>query len=178
MNQITLSNITVLMKRQGLSDEFKEQLPLLLWPQIAGTQMTKLTEAVRVRQGILYLEATNHVVAQQLTLLKDAYIKKLNEALEDDVISDLRFRVAGKKQSTISPQLDDRSLLEIEKLDSILDEIEDDKLRASIESMMRFHLRINEQRKVEGGTICSTCGVYHDGEGQICYHCRVERNAK
>lgn len=165
------------MKRQGLTDQFKEQLPLLIWPQIAGPQMSRLTEASRVRQGIVYIEASNHVVAQQLTLLKDAYIKKLNEALEEDLISDLRFRVAGKKQKPLAVHPDDRSLLELEKLDNILDEVENDDLRDAVESMMKFHLRVNEQRKADGGTSCSICGVFHDGDGPICYHCEVEGNS-
>lgn len=185
MDGITIREIRAFFERLGLRREFHEQEPLLLWPEVAGPQMSRLTEALRVRQGILYVETSNPVVAQQLSLMKDAYLRKLNDLLGEERIVDLRFRVGRPLRSAPhsgeSPgggPGEQLSLLEREKLMKLLDEVNDPKLRAAFERLMLASAKLNRARQAQGGRRCEICGVYHDGEGDICYYCRLEGGAR
>jgi hypothetical protein len=179
MEKIDLQEIYKVFKRQGLSDEFDEQSSLLIWYEICSPQMSRLTQPLRVRQGILYIETANHVVAQQLNLLKDLYIKKLNEALGEERIQDLRFRVGsrgyGAKPSIAEAEPIQGSLLSPEEMSELLEFTQDERLRAIFARFINTHLRWNQIRKAEGCPPCTICGLYHEGQGSICYYCMVER---
>ena len=176
MRVITLTEIRRIFERQGLGKEFIEQEPMLLWPRVAGQQMSRLTQPLRVRQGILYIEAMNHVVAQQLNLMKNAYLNKLNGLLSEGRLIDLRFRVGGSSRP-LAPDPsggEQLSLLEQEKLEQLLDEAKDPQLRKAFESVMLALAKRDRERAARGYARCHVCGIHHDGEGQICYYCQQE----
>ncbi|MBI1730804.1 DUF721 domain-containing protein [Candidatus Acetothermia bacterium] len=178
MDKIDLQEIYKVFKRQGLSGEFEEQRSLLFWYEICGVQMSCLTQPLRVRRGILYVETANHVVAQQLNLLKDSYIKKLNQALGEEHIQDLRFRVGSRRYSTKPPVAnveETQSLLSQEEINELLEFTQDERLRSIFERLINTHLRRDRVRKAEGCAPCTICGLYHEGPESICYYCRVER---
>lgn len=178
MEKIDLQEIYKVFKRQGLSGEFEEQRSLLFWYEICGVQMSRLTQPLRVRRGILYVETANHVVAQQLNLLKDSYIKKLNQALGEEHIQDLRFRVGshGHRSKGPAAELDQTEiLLSQQEIKELLEYIQDEQLRSIFERLINTHLRRDRLRKAEGCATCTICGLYHEGPESICYYCRVER---
>ena len=179
MAKIHLLEIATVFRRQGLLDQFREQEPLLVWNEIAGENMAKLAAPLRVREGIFYIQVKNPVVAQQLEMLKDRYLKKLNEALIDTKITDLRFRV-GKIHVQSEPE---EPIMEPEQFDDslvskVLNEIEEGPLRDSLESMMRYHLTLDARRKQEGFKECTQCGSFHEETGSICYHCKAESGVR
>ncbi len=195
---ITLRDIRTLFERLGLAESFHEQEPLLLWPQVAGSQISRLTRPLRVRQGVLYVEAANHAVAQQLSLLKDAYLSKLNALLGEPRLRDLRFRVGSAfslrlrgeggpqgprrawawetgsrgESSSPSPDLD---LVERERIRRLVDELDDPKLKGIFEAWIQASVRRDRERARRGGKRCTTCGVHHEEEGDVCYYCELER---
>ncbi len=182
MGDITLGEIRTLLAHLGLEREFKEQEPLLFWPEVAGPQMSRLTEALRVREGVLYVEAANHVVAQQLRLMQDVYLKKLNALLGEPVIREIRFRVGSSFAARRAPRAQERvreqlSLLERERLAKLLDEVEDPKLRRAFEGFLLASLRRDQARRAQGGHRCPVCGVHHHEEDETCYYCRLEGRA-
>ena len=181
MTGITSGEIQEIFERLGLQREFHEQEPLLLWSEVAGPQMSKLTDPLRVRQGVLYVETANPVVAQQLSLLKDAYLRKLNRLLGEERILDLRFRVGGSMRpaqrgggSSGDASAEQLSLLDRERLVQLLDEVHDPELRASFERLILASAKLNRARQAQGGRRCAICGVYHDEGGDVCYYCRLE----
>lgn len=176
---ISLKEIRELFERLGASEQFYEQEPLLLWPQAAGPQMSKLTQPLRVRQGVLYIEAANHTVAQQLSLLKEVYLKKLNALLSEPQIHDLRFRVGssfpGVRPSPHDPPEGEQlNLLEREQISRWLDELDDPKLKKTFESWIRVSIQRDRERARRGEKRCKICGIHHDGGGEICYYCGLE----
>lgn len=176
MKQITLEEIRHIFERQGLAREFLEQEPLLLWPRVAGAQMSRLTQPVIVRNGILFIEAANHVVAQQLSLMKNAYLNKLNAFLSEGRLADLRFSVRGSvrhptKEAGEAEQL---SLLEQENLEKLLDETSDPKLRETMRQLFLALAKKDRARATLKWKPCEVCGVHHDGGQSICYYCQQE----
>jgi hypothetical protein len=176
---ISLKEIRELFERLGASEQFYEQEPLLLWPQVAGPQMSKLTQPLRVRQGVLYIEAANHTVAQQLSLLKEVYLKKLKALLSEPRIHDLRFRVGSSFPGARSSQHDPHegeqlNLLEREQISHWLDELDDPKLKEIFESWIKVSIHRDRERARRGEKRCEICGIHHDGDGEICYYCELE----
>jgi hypothetical protein len=175
MRPITLEEIRRIFERQGLGKEFTEQEPLLLWPRVTGEKMSRLTQPLRVRQGILYVEAANHVVAQQLSLMKDSYLNKLNAFVSEGRVVDVRFRVGdSSRPSREVRDAEQLSLLERERLEQLLDEAKDPDLRKAFESVILALARRDRGRAARGCAQCTVCGIHHDGEGEICYYCRLE----
>jgi hypothetical protein len=176
MEGIELQEIQRIFEREGLGEEFKEQEPLLLWPQVVGEQMSKLTQPLRVRQGVLYIEAASHVVAQQLSLLKEAYLNRLNELLGEERLADLRFRVSRSLKTLPheASEGEQLSLLERERLVRLLDELEDPHLREVFERLILAVAKRDQVRAAQGYKQCAVCGVHHDGQGEICYYCELE----
>ena len=185
---ITLRDIRALFERLGLAESFYEQEPLLLWPQVAGPQISRLTRPLRVRQGVLYVEAANHAVAQQLSLLKDAYLSKLNALLGEPRLRDLRFRVGSafslrlrrdreqeRGGTGAQAQGESLDLLERERIRRLVDELDDPKLKGIFEAWIQASVRRDRERARRGGKRCTTCGVHHEEEGDVCYYCGLER---
>jgi predicted nucleic acid-binding Zn ribbon protein len=57
----------------------------------------KQTEAVRMKNGILYVATTSSTWAQELSFLKKEIIKKFNQRAGEEAIRDIRFSVKGEK---------------------------------------------------------------------------------
>ncbi len=177
MRRITLPEIRRLFERQGLGKEFEEQEALLLWPEVAGPQMSRLTQPLRVRDGVLYVEAANPVVAQQLSLMKEAYLSRLNELLGEKRLIEVRFRAGRALRMPVQDQRaegEQLSLMEREQVKRLLDELEDPHLREGFERWILGLIRRERLRAAQGWTRCRLCGVHHDGPGEICYYCKLE----
>lgn len=66
---------------------------LLLWPEVVGPELARLTKA-RSQQGrVLFVEAQDSVLANFLTMQRHVFLERLQAKLGDDSISELRFAV-------------------------------------------------------------------------------------
>ena len=175
-SQISLSDLRAFFRREGLDDEFDEQAPMLVWFQVAGEQMNRLARPQRVRGDTLYVEVANSVVAQQLSLLKDDYLQRINARLQDRQLADLRFRVGSFKPPAREDEVDleQLDLLTSGELREALDDIEDPKLREVFEQWILTNARIDRRREVAGGQACPDCGIHHDETTELCYFCKLE----
>jgi hypothetical protein len=178
---IGLETIREIFQRNGLGEEFREQEPLLFWSRVAGEPLARLTDPMRVSQGVLYIEVNNHVIAQELSLMKDAYIKKINELLGESRVQDIRFRVRTNSPSQTMTPPDESgiqlSLLEREEMERVLDELEDPQLREAFAGLMNALAVADRARQAQGGHRCAVCGVHFTDEGELCFNCQLERGA-
>lgn len=169
-----------LFERHGLSKEYKEQRPLFVWRQIVGPVIERLTCPLWVMNGVLHVEAATHVVAHELSLMKADFIKRINEALGEACLSDIKFKVRAeargeKNGSRIglaeAPLLDE----EREQIQKIAADIKDDRLREALEHLLSTLKKLEKARQRLGWRRCVRCGVFHDGEGALCFNCEYER---
>ena len=176
-SQISLSDLRAFFRKQGLTAEFDEQAPMLAWFQVAGEQMSRLTRPQRVRGDTLYVEVANSVVAQQLNLLKDDYLQRINGRLQHRPLSDLRFRVGSFKPPARDDEVDleQLDLLKTGEVREALDEIDDPQLREVFEQWILTNARIDRRREVAGGRECPNCGIHHGESSELCYFCRLEK---
>ncbi|MFH1684537.1 MAG: DUF721 domain-containing protein [Candidatus Margulisiibacteriota bacterium] len=68
---------------------------LSLWEKVVDERVGKHTEAIKIRNGILYVSASSPAWAQELTFLKRDIIKKFNLQAGKEVINDIKFKSGG-----------------------------------------------------------------------------------
>ncbi len=166
--------------RHGLGEQFHEQEPLLLWEEAVGERVARLTAPLRARKGIIFIEAQNHVLAQELSLLKEGYIKRLNELLGEERVRDIRFRVGAggplREQEEEPVRLEEVALSEEEQeeIARLVSDVEDKRLRNALRNFLITERRIEHVREERGFARCPRCGVLHRGEVELCFHCQLE----
>lgn len=81
-----------LVQDLGLSKKLREYDVLTSWHRIVGEQIARVTTAQRVNKGILYVGVSSAPWRTELTMKRRALIERINEALGQPVIKDIRFR--------------------------------------------------------------------------------------
>lgn len=179
---MTLTEILGLLRqiftRHGLAEEFQEQEPLFLWEEAVGERIARLASPLRVREGILFVEVKSHVLAQELSLLKEDYIRKLNRLLGEERVRDIRFRVGGLPQTPAEKpvRLEEVPLSpkEQEEIEELVSDLEETRLREALRAFLITERRIEKLRLERGFKRCTRCGgLYKDG-GELCLYCRLE----
>jgi hypothetical protein len=165
----------------GLAEEFREQEPLFLWEKAVGEQVARLAKPLRVREGTIFVEVESHVLAQELNMLKEEYIRKINDLLGEERVRDIRFRVGGPLRERVgatqaSPLLEEVPLSaeEQEEIEHLVSDVEDKRLREALRAFFITERRIERVREERGFTRCPRCGVLHSGNGELCFYCQLE----
>jgi len=182
MNEISLETIRAIFERNGLGEEFREQEPLLLWPRVAGKGFAHLTEPLRVTHGVLYIGVRHHAVSSELNTMKQAYLKELNQLLDEPRLQDIRFQVLSNPSFRPKISADESgiqlNLLEREEMERILDELKDPELRAAFADLMSALAAADRTRQAHGWRRCALCGLHllrEGDQGEICFNCQLER---
>jgi len=161
------------LRRYNLAEEFERQRVIALWPEVVGTQIARLTEAVEFRSGRLTVKVSSPSVAQELALLRGNYIARLNERCGEQLVEEIKF-VPGRFSAPrevppvkLPPQARDEAR-------DLFKAISDRKLRRSFERLYLTLRRREESLLAAGGKRCSRCGAVFLGEGDLCPGCRFD----
>ncbi len=84
------------LKKSGLNSGVQQQEALKIWGKTVGNKISKNTEPMSVKNGILVIKTTNPVWKQELQIQKTEIIKKLNNRLKKNIIKEIRFKWAIK----------------------------------------------------------------------------------
>ena len=68
---------------------------LSLWERVVDERVGRQTEAIKIRNRVLYVSTTTSAWAQELSFLKREIISKFNAAAGREAIHDIRFRAGG-----------------------------------------------------------------------------------
>ena len=80
------------LKKSGLKSGVEQQKALKLWGEAVGNKISKNTEPMSVKNGVLVIKTTNSVWKQELQIQKIEIIKKLNKRLKKNIIKEIRFK--------------------------------------------------------------------------------------
>ncbi|MBU0672057.1 MAG: DUF721 domain-containing protein [Candidatus Margulisbacteria bacterium] len=69
---------------------------LSLWEQVVDERIGKQTEAIKIRNQILYVSTSSPAWAQELTFLKGEIISKFNDQAGKEAIKDIKFKSGGQ----------------------------------------------------------------------------------
>ena len=82
-----------LTSRMGIDTRLEMEKAVVLWEEVVGAKVARRAKAEAVRGGILFVRVVNSTWMQELSLLKEGIIEKLNAIMEGDIVKDIVFRV-------------------------------------------------------------------------------------
>ena len=80
------------VKAKGLEKGLAEYRLMKSWNELLGVTVAKKTKSLRIQNRKLYVTLYSSVVRNELNLIKDTLIPKLNEAAGMNVIDDVVLR--------------------------------------------------------------------------------------
>jgi len=80
------------MKSMGIDEKVKEVKLQRMWPEIVGRTIAGKTRELRLHKGVLFIYLTSSVVRNELYMIRDALIKRINEQLAEELIYDIVVR--------------------------------------------------------------------------------------
>lgn len=81
------------LKRLGIFRRVRERMALEVWREVVGAPAARNTRPVLVRRGELLVSVSSSTWAQELSLMRNQLLAKLNARLGDEVIHGIRFAV-------------------------------------------------------------------------------------
>jgi len=154
-----------------LAAKLRPHLAKAHWATVVGPQVSGVTQVEAVRDGVLFVRVKNSVWANELTLLKDDMLRRLNGALGGRVITDIHFKASGLarakkkpvKLSADGPTETDLARIVLSgesraRVDAALIGITEEALRERIRRTMLRAARTSEWRRRQGWLPCRHCG--------------------
>lgn len=83
--------IESLFRELGFEKKVDQMRVLEIWPQIVGPTLTRIAQADRVDNGILYVKVAGMTWRTELLFQKPLILQKIAEKLGEGVINDIRF---------------------------------------------------------------------------------------
>jgi predicted nucleic acid-binding Zn ribbon protein len=80
------------VKANGLERRLAEYRLMKSWKELLGISVAKKTKSLRIQNRKLFVTLHSSVIRNELSMIKDSLIPKLNEAAGMDVIDDVVLR--------------------------------------------------------------------------------------
>ncbi len=161
-------------RRSGMKRAVRRAEAVLLWPQVAGADVTRFTEARVLRDGVLYVDVSDSETAMHLSLQRQRFLDVYHSRFEAREVRDIRFTVGRPRAPEEAPpergpdRPDPEALADLARrlgeLD-LPDEVAGAALRAG-----RAMLGYRARRRSEGWQPCPTCGALVPKPG-LCDAC-------
>lgn len=87
IKELILRNLRV----QGLETPLLQKRLIEAWPEVAGKSISRYTGSVSIRNQTLYVHLTNPAMRADLSMQRSEYVKRLNDYVGNQVITDIRF---------------------------------------------------------------------------------------
>ena len=75
-----------------LDTKFKERELIESWEEMVGRAIGRATQKIYIRNGKLYVVLSSSVVRNELHMLRDEIVRKLNERIGEQIITELILR--------------------------------------------------------------------------------------
>ncbi|MFC1493274.1 DUF721 domain-containing protein [candidate division KSB1 bacterium] len=76
----------------GIEKGLEQQDALLIWDEVVGDKISKISKPESVRHGRLYVKISNSMWRQEVHYHKHEIINRINERLKREAIKDIIFR--------------------------------------------------------------------------------------
>lgn len=80
------------MKEENLDTQVYEYRAAALWPQVVGPGVNRYTVSRDVKNGVMYIRLSSAVLRQELMMNRSSLVKRINDMLEHEVITDIVFQ--------------------------------------------------------------------------------------
>ena len=85
------SALQALCDHLGYSKRIRLVRAVEFWEEVVGKPIADISEAISIKDGILKVKTNDPAWRQELNYMKRKIIRKLNKALGDDIVSDIKF---------------------------------------------------------------------------------------
>ena len=80
------------LRQESLESPLNEQRLLDLWPKVLGPTMARYTRKIYIHNQILYVHITSAALRQELMMGRELLVRKLNQEVGANVITNIIFR--------------------------------------------------------------------------------------
>ncbi len=80
-----------LLRNLGIESKIKESMAVVIWPEIVGDKVAKISKAEKVIDGILFVSVESSTWRAELLLHRDKIMHKINKRIGTPVIAEIRF---------------------------------------------------------------------------------------
>ncbi len=84
-------SITKLLRNMGIEEKVKEHQTINEWSQIVGENISKVTKAQRVVNGILFVKVKNSSWRNELIYMRQEILIKIDKTVGSGIIKEVRF---------------------------------------------------------------------------------------
>ena len=84
--------LEMMIEDMGYSDKIKETKVLEALPEILGQGIMRKVDRFYIYESKLFLKINSAPMKNELFLMKDAIVEKLNQIIDEDIIVDIIFR--------------------------------------------------------------------------------------
>lgn len=162
-------------RRGGMKRSLKRAQAVLLWPQVAGSQLARFTRARNLIDGVLFVDVPDSETAMHLTLQRKRFLDVFQGKFGAREVKDIRFQTGRQMPAEEPPEegaepvsIDPHDLSRMNRALGELDlpaELSRPALEAA-EAMLAYRAK----RKAQGWKECPTCGALTPDEG-LCSTC-------
>ena len=79
------------MREQGLETPLNQQRLVEAWPEVAGPVMARYTLNTYIYNQPLFVRLSNPALRAALSMMRQELVKKLNDYVGEQIITDVRF---------------------------------------------------------------------------------------
>lgn len=80
-----------LVQKLGIGKKLREYEAVTRWEEIVGDQIARVSSPSGIEKGVLVVKVNNGPWRNELSLMKEAIIGKINASLGEKVVRDIRF---------------------------------------------------------------------------------------
>ena len=79
------------LRKEGLETPLQQKRLIDAWESITGEMVARYTKEKFIKNQILYVKITNPALRQDLSMMRQQLMRRLNEAVGSSVISDVKI---------------------------------------------------------------------------------------
>lgn len=143
----------------GLEKRLKERRCLALWEEVVGEKVARVSQAVDIKKGVIYVKAKDPLWAQQIFNLKGLIIRKMNERMGEEMVKDIKIRAEelkekkgkkGSKRGKEQKPSKEVQLTEEEKalIERMTRRLKDEKIRELIKDLIEEHFKMRKEKGI------------------------------
>lgn len=156
------STLNQTISELGLKKGIEGAKVLTCWSQVAGNKVAQHTHAYRIKKDTLFVTTSSPVWAQELSLIKQELVNKINKRLGEERINDIRFLPRGDIKREEELKDESRESLngvyltkkEISKIESVVKDIPNtnlkDRLKRVIVSDSKLKKKCTKEKIKDG----------------------------
>ena len=186
--------VEAMLSSQDLAQTLRPHMAKVKWAEVVGPQVAAVTQPTAVRGGgILVVRVKNSVWANELILLKDDMLRRLNLALGGRVLTDIHFQASGLPRAKPGASAAPRPLLPplpreeelaavtilpetLIRIAGVVSSIEDNTLRDRVRNSLLRAARYDAWKQAQGWQPCLRCGTLTPeyAGSALCPVCRAQ----